>query len=134
MSEEEHPIVKFVRLQNGDDLITEAIETEDENGISYTIFYPLKVVYIPSEREGYVAIAFAPWVFPRMCDEHEYVIRSEDVMIISDASKKMNTYYWESVDQHYNNEPIKEEKPQEEDGLNQLAEMLRQLELKRTYH
>ena len=63
MSDEEQPNIKFVRLNNGDDIISEVMETEDENGIAYTLFRPLKVVYIPAEREGYAAVAFTPWVF-----------------------------------------------------------------------
>ena len=133
MSDEEHPDLKFVRLNNGDDIISEVIETEDENGISYTLFRPLKVVYVPAEREGYVAVAFTPWVFSSLCDNHEFVIHSEDVLIVTDAAQKMNTYYWKSVDQHYDKEPIKEDISEKEE-LERIAEFFKQLELKRTFH
>ena len=104
--EDVHPLAKFVRLQNGDDLIADVIETEDEKGILYTLFHPLKVMYIPSEREGYLAMAFTPWVFPRLCDQQEFVIHAEDVLFVADVTEKMNTYYWDNVDNHYNPEPI----------------------------
>ena len=115
MSDEEQPIVKFVRLNNGDDMISEVMETEDDKGILYTLFRPLKVVYVPAEREGYVAIAFTPWVFSSLCDNHEFFIHAEDVLIVTDASEKMNTYYWNSVDQHYGKEPIKEDISEKEE-------------------
>ena len=133
MSDEEQPNIKFVRLNNGDDIISEVIETEDENGIAYTLFRPLKVVYVPAEREGYVAVAFTPWVFSSLCDDHEFFIHAEDVLIVTDASEKMNTYYWNSVDQHYGKEPIKEDIPEKEE-LERIAEFFKQLELKRTFH
>ena len=81
----------FVRLQNGDDVVAEVVETEDENGVLYTLFHPLKVVYVPSERDGYIAIAFSPWVFPRLCDQQEFIIHAEDVLIMADVTEKMNT-------------------------------------------
>ena len=127
------PLAKFIRLQNGDDLIADVVETEDEKGILYTLFHPLKVVYVPSERDGYLAIAFTPWVFRSLCDQQEFVIHAEDIMLIADTSEKMNTYYWENVDHQFNIEPPPEEKP-EEDGLDRLADILDQLQGKRTLH
>lgn len=108
MEDDVHPLVKFVRLQNGEDLIADIVETEDEKGILYTLFHPLKVVYIESEREGYTAIAFSPWVFQSLCAQQEFVIHAEDIMLMADVSEKMNRYYWNSLDQHYNPEPTPE--------------------------
>ena len=92
---DEHPNLKFVRLTNGDDLVAEVVETEDEDGILYTLFHPLRVVYIDSESEGYTAIAFAYWVFRGLCDQQEFVIHAEDVMVVADLSEKMSKHYWE---------------------------------------
>ena len=131
--EDVQPLAKFIRLQNGDDLIADVVETEDEKGILYTLFHPLKVVYVPSERDGYLAIAFTPWVFRSLCDQQEFVIHAEDIMLIADTSEKMNTYYWENVDHQFSAEPPKEEIP-EEDGLDRLADILDQLQGKRTLH
>ena len=140
MKDEEKPIAKFIRLHNGDDLIAEVIETEDESGISYTLFHPLKVVYIPSETDGYLSIAFMPWVFPRICDQQEFIIHSENVMLINDVTEKMNIYYWESVDTYMVKNQISEkdtaseiqENPEQEiETYNQLIE---QLSNKRTLH
>ena len=38
MSDEEQPNIKFVRLNNGDDIISEVMEIEDDKGILYTLF------------------------------------------------------------------------------------------------
>lgn len=127
------PLAKFIRLQNGDDLIADVVETEDEKGILYTLFHPLKVVYVPSERDGYLAIAFTPWVFRSLSDQQEFVIHAEDIMLIADTTEKMNTYYWDNVDHQFNPEPLKEEVP-EEDGLDRLADILNEMQSKRTLH
>lgn len=101
--EDVQPLAKFIRLTNGDDLIADVVETEDEDGILYTIFNPLRVVYIDSEREGYTAIAFSHWVFSGLCDQQEFVIHAEDVMIMADVSEKMNRYYWEYLERDNDN-------------------------------
>jgi hypothetical protein len=96
--EDVQPLAKFIRLTNGDDLIADVVETEDEDGILYTIFNPLRVVYIDSEREGYTAIAFSHWVFSGLCEQQEFVIHAEDVMLIADLSEKMNKHYWDYLE------------------------------------
>ena len=132
MTDSDKPIAKFLRLQNGDDIVAEVVETEDEHGVLYTLFHPLKAVYMPSEKLGYFHVAFMPWVFPRMCDVQEFVIRDEDILLISNVSEKMNTYYWESLDDFINNKSdnVEPEEPDQETLLNALKELARN----RTYH
>ena len=126
MSNSDKPIAKFLRLQNGDDVVAEVVETEDEHGVLYTLFHPLKAVYMPSEKLGYFHVAFMPWVFPRMCDVQEFVIRDEDILLISNVSEKMNTYYWESLDDFINNKSdnVEPEEPDQETLLNALKEQI----------
>ena len=140
MTNDVHPLAKFIRLTNGDDVIADVIETEDDKGILYTLFHPLKVVYAPSEKSGYLSVAFMPWVFPRLCDQQEFVIHAEDVLMMADLAEQMNIYYWESVDEYLNKaEKVKEEKVHEETGMNDQEELdlfndiLDHL-AKRTYH
>jgi hypothetical protein len=98
--EDVQPLAKFIRLTNGDDLVADVVETEDDKGILYTLFNPLRVLYIDTEREGYTAIAFSHWVFKGLCDQQEFVIHAEDVMLVADISEKMNRHYWEFIDQY----------------------------------
>lgn len=140
MSEDEKPLAKFLRLQNGDDVIAEVTETEDEHGVIYTLFHPLKLVYVPTETTGYVSIAFMPWVFPRICDDQTFTIHGEDVMFVSDVSEKMNIYYWDSVDSYLTtsskiehvDEIEEEEIASEEQEL--YDEIMDKLGIKRTFH
>ncbi len=122
MTNSDRPLAKFVRLQNGDDIVTEIVEMEDENGILYTVFNPLKVVYMPSESVGYLSVAFMPWVFPRICDQQEFVIHAEDVMLIADVTEKMNIYYWDSVASMVKPESAEPEKSRM-DKIKEAAEM-----------
>ena len=140
MTEDEHPIAKLVRLQNGDDVIAEVVEMEDESGVIYTLFHPLKVVYVPSDTTGYLTVAFMPWVFPRLCDQQEFVIHSEDILFIADVTSKMNDYYWENLDYFAKKVSVEEEKVneqvQQEDAYQKLKEALVEagLDKKKVYH
>lgn len=140
MTEDEHPIAKLVRLQNGDDVIAEVVEMEDETGVIYTLFHPLKVVYVPSDTTGYLTIAFMPWVFPRICDQQEFVIHSEDILFIADVTPRMNNYYWDNLDYYSKKVTAEEEelntKSKTDDTYERLKEALEQagLDTKKVYH
>ena len=133
---EERPKAKFLRLKNGDDLIAETVETEDKDGVYYTVFNPLKVFYSPSESIGYLSIAFMPWVFPKICDNQEFNIHDDDLLLISDISEKMNTYYWENIDYLHNKSSEKTVKETEEEQLDEasLSDIIKELTNKRTFH
>lgn len=147
MSHDDKPLARFLRLTNGDDVIAEVVETEDEHGILYTLFHPLKLVYVPSEETGYVSIAFMPWVFPRICDDQTFSLHAEDVMMVNDISQKMNIYYWESVDSYLTmSKNVEQEQIQEEperhpdtdmtpdEELELYNKIVEHLGTKRTYH
>ena len=137
MSDNDYSPVKFLRLKNGDDVISEVVEIGDEETVNYLLIYPLKALYVPVGNREYVHISFIPWIFSRMCDKQEFSIDASDVITIADASENMTKYYWESIDHLENPEAYKEEEPQaDEDGLDQLKEVLEQLGIdgKRTLH
>ena len=140
MAEDENPLAKLIRLQNGDDVIAEVIEMEDESGVIYTLFRPLKVVYVPSDTTGYLTIAFMPWVFPSICDQQEFVIHSEDILFIADVTDNMNRYYWNNLD-YYSKKTVAEEeelnkKSEPEEAFERLKEALEEagLHTKKVYH
>jgi hypothetical protein len=141
MTDTEGQIAKFVRLQNGDDLISEVVEMEDENGIVYALFNPLKVIYMPSDTTGYLSIAFTPWVFPRICEIQEFIIHAEDVLLMTNVSSSMNEYYWDNLE-HYNKKVLKEEDKinkdiQQQESYDEIFEALEEsglLDNKKVYH
>lgn len=136
----DYPNAKLVRLQNGDDVISEVVEMEDENGVIYALFHPLKVVYVPSESTGYLTVAFMPWVFPRLCEQQEFIIHSHDILFMSDVTPKMNEYYWNNMDYYTKKVTAEEEKAtqkaEQEDSFDKLKEALEEAGLynKKVYH
>ena len=140
MDVSDYPNAKLVRLQNGDDVIAEVVEMEDENGVIYALFHPLKVVYVPSETTGYLTVAFMPWVFPRLCEQQEFIIHSHDILFMSDVTPKMNEYYWNNMDYYTKKATAEEEKEtqkaEQEDSFDRLKEALEEAGLynKKVYH
>jgi hypothetical protein len=130
----EYPMAKFIRLQNGDDIVSEVVEMEDENGIVYMLMNPLKVVYMQSPQNGYLSVSFIPWVFTKICEHQEFIIHADDVLLISNVSVKMNEYYWNNVQTI--DKPLEEqheeviEPSQEETILDSIEDSM----TKRTYH
>jgi hypothetical protein len=126
---ENQSIAKFIRLKTGDDIIAEAFETGDATGDYITVINPLKAMYVPATSTGYLQIAFMPWVYPRICDQQEFNIKREEVLLYQDVTDNMNEYYWESVE-HYlaakreKVEEIQEEKIDEE-IMEELLEEIR---------
>lgn len=137
---EEYPLVKFVRLTNGDDIVAEVVETEDDKGVLYMVINPMKVIYVQSEHQGYLTVSFIPWVFPKICDHQEFTIHAEDVLLVSNVSEKMNDYYWNNIDTTIEKsategepEPPPEE-PEPTEDEQSLIDILKELGNKRTYH
>ena len=134
----EYPNAKFVRLQNGDDVVTQVVEFTDENGTVYTLISPLKIMYVPSTVAGFLQIAFTPWVFPRIVDNQEFVIHAEDVLMMSDVTEKMNQYYWQNVESYISTGDTQEdiiEEDEPEQSYESLKEAIDELlDKKRTLH
>lgn len=137
MESEENPTAMFLRLQNGDDIVAETVEIEDEDGILYMVINPLKIVYMQSQHTGYLSVSFIPWVFTKICDHQEFTIHAQDVLLVTAVSEKMNDYYWNNLTSNKvdecspENEPTETQQDQDEETL---AEILKGLNSKRTYH
>lgn len=138
--ESEDHSVKFVRLKNGDDMVSEVVEVGDDNQIDYMIINPLKVVYLPSQQgASYLQVAFIPWVFRKICEDQEFLIHAEDVLTIGNVSEYMLDYYWENMNHFFqgkSEDDVKDEpEPEIEESETSLEEILETLRTaRRTYH
>lgn len=89
----QNPMVKFIRMNTGEDIIAEIVKCSEDNEDAYILVNPLKVLYTISETKG-VSIALMQWVFPRICDKQEFTIYSNDIITMCSPSKQMSIYYW----------------------------------------
>ena len=79
-------------------------------------------MYVPAGTSGYLQIAFLPWVYPRICDNQQFNINKEEVLLYQEVSEKMNEYYWESLE-HYlaaKRENVEELEEVDEDVLEEI--------------
>jgi hypothetical protein len=138
MTDSEMPMAKFMRLKNGDDIIAEIIEMGDDDNLCYLLMNPLKLVYVESRSPGYVQIAFMPWVFPKICDKQEFTIDSNDVILITEITEKMNGYYWDNIETFENYKStgkiVAEEEETQAEEYEAIKEMLEGMANKRTLH
>ena len=138
-------VAKLIRLRDGDDLVSELVELGDENILQYMLINPMRIVYMTSDE--YAQVALVPWVIPSLADTQEFVLNVNDVLIVTNVSKKLNEYYWNFVENLANNKSYTElteetksdeiESPEEhnEDSKAEvLMEMLKNMANKRTYH
>ena len=131
--EKDNLIVKFLRLKTGEDVVSELVEIGENDKTYYQLINPVKVVYMPTERPGYVQVAIMPWVFSRVCDIQEFTISADDVLMVSDVSQFMHEYYWNTME----GEDKEESEPEPEDNkldLETLKELMDQLSSKKKYH
>ena len=138
---EDHPVAKFLRLNNGDDIVCEMVELCEDDSILYLIINPVKVMYVPTTKAGYVQLALVPWIFPRITDERDFTLDPKDVLVVADVSTKLNRYYWDNLEEFmsYSNFGEMEDEPEEElqeesksDLPEELLEILKNA--KRTFH
>jgi hypothetical protein len=140
--ESEQSLAKFLRLKNGDDVVSEIVEMEDDEGIMYVLINPLKVVYIPT-ASGNLQIAFVPWVFVKIVDHQEFTIRIDDILLLSNVSEYMNDYYWKNITtytggdkehEYVSDQESEQESDQSTEEESSLIDKIKEMVIKRTYH
>jgi hypothetical protein len=88
------PLIKFIRLNTGEDIISEIVKYDQEDEDFYLLVNPLKIIYSISKSHGGISIALMQWIFPRICDKQEFTLYSNDIITMSNPSEQMETYYW----------------------------------------
>ena len=90
-------IVKFARLSTGEDIVSEIIEYKDNTEEYYTLINPLKIVYVPDDKDGSLYVSLMEWVFPKICSEQKFKIYPSDVITLATVSESMEDYYYEAL-------------------------------------
>lgn len=93
--------VLFLRLKTGEDLITEAQETDQ----TYILLNPCKVLYLKSPKSGYLSISLMQWIFTKICSEQVFEIDKREVLVKTVAEDSLVKHYWNSVEYFMNTEP-----------------------------
>lgn len=86
--------VEFIRLITGEDIVSECEIHED----FYRLHNPCKVVYLSSQKQGYLSISLMQWVFSKISDEQIFDLPKNQILIKSKPSDSMIEHYFSSVE------------------------------------
>lgn len=90
--------VKFVRLNTGEDLVSEVSEIENDDNRYYVLHNPMKIIYQMNVKGGGLTISLMQWVFARICDDQDFIVYSNDVVTMNKPTDSLESYYWETVE------------------------------------
>lgn len=89
--------IKFFRLVTGEDIISEAVESVIDDKTTYTLFNPLKIVYVMG-KPGFISISLMEWVFSRVVDMQEFELKPESILVTSQPGENLITYYHDCIE------------------------------------
>lgn len=89
--------VKFFRLTSGEDIISEVIETQINEKTSYKLVNPMKIVYMIG-RPGYMYISMMEWIFTRVCENQDFELNINEVLITGVPTESIINHYYEYID------------------------------------
>ena len=90
--------VQFVRLNTGEDLVSEVSEIENDDNRYYILHNPMKIIYQMNVKGGGLTISLMQWVFARICEDQDFIVYSNDVVTMNKTTDSMESYYWETVE------------------------------------
>lgn len=112
--------IKFIRMKNGEDLISDITYVEKEDHTQFFLYKPLKVVYMmqpvmASSGPGYggarVVVSLVPWIMGDLVEDNEFEVQPEDILLMAIPKAAMTRYY---VEFHKANPEETEESPQDD--------------------
>ena len=132
--------LKFLRLNSGEDIISEVQQLDDK---TYRIINPLKIMYYYNENVGVMSMSLVPWIFNRICETDHYDMEKHNILVSSNISLTMTKSYYGILNKIKNNMYVTEQDDDEEydeddeeydeDTIKETKEMLSEV-LKKRLH
>ena len=103
MTTEESIPYKFIKLDNGEDIVC-MVENNDISENQIKVLHPLKMQLVPRILTGAQgdSIGLSQWIYP-MSESISFQLSLKDVLLISDASPGLIKYYEHVLTQMRNN-------------------------------
>jgi len=118
--------IQFLRLKNGEDLITEVQETDG----SLVLVNPCKILYLKGKKSGFLSISLMQWVFSRISADQMFEIDKNEVLFKTLPDDGMIIHYINSVEHFLEKESssnIEYDDPTIDDSYEDNLEMLKDL-------
>lgn len=93
----DEPLIRFVRMKTGDDLLTELVQMKVNDQDCYLFVNPLKIVYVDGDKPGSLLLSLIEWVFPRISPKQQFQIYPEDVITVAEIGNEVTDYYFEAL-------------------------------------
>jgi hypothetical protein len=118
--------IQFLRLKNGEDLITEVQETDG----SLVLINPCKILYLKGKKSGFLSISLMQWVFSRISADQMFEIDKNEVLFKTLPDDGMIVHYFNSVEHFLEKESssnIEYDDPTIDDSYEDNLELLKEL-------
>jgi hypothetical protein len=118
--------IQFLRLKNGEDLITEV----QENAGSLVLINPCKILYLKGKKSGFLSISLMQWVFSRISADQMFEIDKNEVLFKTLPDDGMIIHYFNSVEHFLEKESvdnIEYDDPTIDDSYEDNLELLKDL-------
>jgi hypothetical protein len=91
--------IYHLRLNTGEDLISEVIFGENEPGKeNYVLLLnPMKIICVPTSKKGFISLSLMQWVFSKITSEQKFNVFNRDILTISHPNENLKDYYLETV-------------------------------------
>ena len=124
MTTEEFIPYKFIKLNNGEDIVC-MIEDNISSENQIKVLHPLKMQLVPRILTGAQgdSIGLSQWIQP-MSEAVSFQISSKDILLISDASPGLIKYYEHVLKQMRNNDSINLDDIDDEEAYDELFDDL----------
>ena len=118
--------IQFLRLKNGEDIITEV----QENAGSLVLINPCKILYLKGKKSGFLSISLMQWVFSRISADQMFEIDKNEVLFKTLPDDGMIIHYINSVEHFLENESknnIEYDDPTIDDSYEDNIEIIKDL-------
>lgn len=86
--------IKFLILKHtGEEILAYVLQNEDDNGIHYYLFNPVKITNMVNPLTGGLQYLMSEWVSQRITDDEGFEIRVNDVLLLAGVEKGLKVSY-----------------------------------------
>ena len=91
--------IYHLRLNTGEDLISEVIFGENEPGKEdhVLLLNPMKIICMPTSKKGFISLSLMQWVFSKITSEQKFNVFNRDILTMSHPNENLKDYYLETV-------------------------------------
>ena len=124
MTTEESTPYKFIKLNNGEDIVC-MVENNDISGKQIKVLHPLKMQMMSRILTGAqgISIGLSHWMYP-MTEAVSFQLSLKDILLISDASPGLIKYYEYVLTQMRNDDSINLDNIDNEETYDELFDNL----------